>query len=82
MKLIWNVVNKLKVSVRCKNGLFLLLCAVALGIIGALLWCIIGQFVYLESLMLIVFAGYPAVFGGYFGGSFYLYNHEFYTDFT
>ena len=71
MKQLWNVVNGLDVRKDAKARVFLWLLAVAK------LWLLIGRIFLPEIEWLICFMGYPAIFVGFFGGSLYLYNHEF-----
>ena len=77
MKRLWNLVNKQNIKTNQKNFLFLLLCILGCAIAGAVMWLIVGRFYLPKLLWLLCFIGYPAVFGGYFGGMIYLYRHDF-----
>lgn len=77
MRKIWSTVNNMKIGSSDKNRLFILMLFTLCAICGALVWLTIGRIVLPEFTWLFCFAGYPAVFMGFFGGCFYLYNHEF-----
>ena len=76
MRKLWSVVNNMKMGSSDKNNLFVLTLFTICGILGALVWLAIGRVILPDITWLFCFAGYPAVFG-FFGGGFYLYNHEF-----
>ncbi len=77
MRKIWSFVNGMKLRARDKYSLFLSITAVISALCGVLLWVIFGRVLSPDIWWLFCFAGYPAVFIGFFGGCFYLYNHEF-----
>ena len=77
MKRVWNVINKLIVSINVKNKLFLTSMVVLNIIIGALAWLTIGRLIFPEIVWLLFFMAYPAMLVGFFGGIVYLYNHDF-----
>ncbi len=77
MKRIWSAINALKLQIVLKNILYLGLLVLLHGCIGGAVWGLIGRFFLPEIEWLICFVGYPAMFGGFFGGVLYLYNHEF-----
>lgn len=77
MNKLWNAINKLRIKKNMKNKLFLSVLIIINLIFGFLLWMALGRFVLLGIDWLVCFLGYPAYFIGYFGGTIYLYNHEF-----
>lgn len=68
-KQVWKVKNKQRAFVFASVLVFLL--------IGAAAWAVLGQFILPGLDWLLVFMGYPAMLGGFFGGMIYLYNHDF-----
>ena len=77
MKKIWSVVNQLSVKKSTKNTIYINVEIVVYALLGALVWFILGRF-FLPGLdWLLCFIGYPALYVGLFGRTFYLYNHEF-----
>jgi len=76
MKKLWNMVNRLNMEKRMKNRIYLALLVFVNIIIGGLLWLLLGRLVLPGIDWLLCFMGYPAIFGGFFGGILYLYNLE------
>lgn len=80
MRTLWELVNKLDVSVIGKNHVFIFCLAIVSGLIGAIVWFLLGKIFLPDISWFICFVGYPCVFIGYFGGVIYLYNHEFKSE--
>lgn len=77
MKRLWTVINELKVKKQVKYRLYLSLLILVNIAVGGAIWLLLGRLILPEIEWLICFMGYPAVFVGFFGGVFYLANHEF-----
>ncbi len=77
MKKTWNMVNLINTKTVTKNMLFILLMMILFGMVGGLLWAVIGRLFLPGLSWLFCFAGYPMIFGGIFGSVVYLYNHDF-----
>lgn len=77
MHKIWNRVNNMKLSSYDKSRFFVFIITALSCFCGALIWVTVGRLILPEMRWLFCFAGYPAVFVGVFGGSLYLFNHEF-----
>ena len=76
MKLLWNVINELRIRKLIKNILFLNVLILINFIVGSVTWFIVGRFLLIGLTELVCFMGYPAVLLGFFGGVIYLYNNE------
>lgn len=77
MSKLWSIVNKIKLEQIYKNAIYLTALIIINVAIGAVAWLLVGRHFLSEIYWLACFMGYPAVFVGFFGGSIYLYNHEF-----
>lgn len=77
MNAIWNKINNFEINRNNKNRLFVALLIILCGLAGAVVWLAIGKVFLPEIYWGLCFIGYPAAFGGLFGGILYLYNHEF-----
>ena len=77
MSKIWSFINGLNVKKNHKNTMFIWISIILYGLIGGVVWGLIGRFILSEISWLLCFIGYPAVFLGMFGGVIYLYTHEF-----
>lgn len=77
LRMIWNRINQLDMKKAAKNRIFLWIQILVNMVIGAVLWALVGRLFLPGIDNLICFMGYPAVFIGFFGGTLYLYNHEF-----
>lgn len=76
MHWLWNKVEKMVVGKLFKPKLFLLLNTLFFALVGLLLWAAAWQFFQVGWSWGICLVGYPAFFGGYIGGLFYLLNHQ------
>ncbi len=77
MKKIWNTVNGLNVNTDIKNKLYIGILMLLTGIIGAVVWLLLGRLMVPDLGGLICFIGYSATVFGFIGGILYLYNHDF-----
>ncbi|MCR5067263.1 MAG: hypothetical protein K6A14_04280 [Erysipelotrichaceae bacterium] len=76
-KTIWNLIGKSNLSENDKKNLFLLVMTEIYGVIGYLLWLIIGRQLFDNRLdWLLCFIGFSAFFPGFLLAIFYVYNHE------
>ena len=76
-ELIWNLIGKSNLSENDKKNLFLLVMTEIYGVIGYLLWLIIGRQLFDNRIdWLLCFIGLPAFFPGFLFAIFYVYNHE------
>jgi len=74
---IWNLISKKNMSPKAKARLFLISVSFLYGLIGFLLWLLIGNKLFEGSKSwMLCFIGLPIVFPGFLTGIFYLYNHE------
>ncbi len=77
MNILWKMIGGLNMSRRSKNRFFVL-AVMLLSVLGGLaLYFLIGRHFLPGTEWLLCFAGYPAVFIGFFGGNMYLYSHRF-----
>lgn len=77
MKVLWKVVNDLKLPRGWKNTLYLCFRILIACLVGGAFWALGGSVFLPETEWLICCIGYPAAFAGFFGGILYLYNHKF-----
>ncbi|MCR4610948.1 MAG: hypothetical protein K5644_03525 [Lachnospiraceae bacterium] len=80
MKKLWNIVSRFNINNNKKSALYIISLTLLSIIIGACIWLLVGRFFLPELAGLFCFMGYPALFIGLFGGTVYLYNHEFETN--
>ncbi len=74
---LWNLLTGKQYNAKTKNSLFLLAMIAFYGIIGFLVWLVLGQRLFENRIdWMICFIGYPAVILGFFQGILYIYNHE------
>ncbi|MDD6311374.1 MAG: hypothetical protein PUB09_05550 [Firmicutes bacterium] len=77
MRKVWMSIDKLDWKVRNKNTLFIWILILISSVCGGLTWAALGRFVLPETIWILCFMGYPAVFVGVFGGVLYLWRHDF-----
>lgn len=77
MKMLWNIVNKLDINTDTKNKLYIGALIIVNMLIGALVWFVLNKTLNCFENTLICFIGYPGLIIGLFGGTIYLYNHNF-----
>ncbi len=77
MKMLWKAVNRSNASPDDKFRMYILARTVLFAVLGIILWAAAGKKYLPGAVMLLCFAGYPAMLGGVFGGILYLYNHDF-----
>ena len=76
MKLFYEKIAKRAWNKEKKQYAFILVNVLFFALIGLDCWIVAGQFLLEGISWLICFIGYPAVFGGFFGGILYLYKKE------
>ena len=77
MKILWNVVNELKIKKEAKNKIYLAILILINIVTGGVVWLTLGRFILPGRDWLLCFMGYSAILVGFFGGLLYLYNHDF-----
>lgn len=73
---IWKSLEKQAWSKLTRQKVFLVSAMLAFGFIGAILWGLIGKVFLPDGSWLLCFIGYPAVFGGFFGGFLFLGGYD------
>lgn len=75
--LLWKYISRLDIARKHKHRIFLLINAGLYGLLGYLVWLLIGEnfFVNREE-WLLTFVGYPAVLGGFLLGIFLLFKMD------
>ena len=80
-KTIWNLISKSNLSDSNKKNLFLLVITEIYGVIGYLLWLLLGRNLLSDRLdWMLCFIGFAAFFPGFLFGIFFIYNHEGLSD--
>lgn len=80
MSIIWKMVNAWSMNKKAKTNCFILISCLMSALAGFFLWFLLGIILWGKIKYLLCFVGYPMVFVGFFGGIYYLYNHEFTPD--
>lgn len=75
--LLWKQINKLNIRRKHKHYLFLGINTVLYGLLGLLVWYLIGdQFFANREEWMLTFIGYPAVLGGFLLGIILLFKFD------
>lgn len=74
---IWLGFEAASLEKRVKANLFIGLMIIICACLGAVAWLALGRLLLSDAVWLFCFMGYPAAFGGLFGGIFYILRHEF-----
>lgn len=77
MKRLWSAINNMKIKRGAKNKLYVGALILINIVIGGVIWLTFGRIIMPGKDWLLCFMGYPAIICGFFGGTLYLYNHEF-----
>ena len=77
-KHLWNMIDKRSWSLEAKQRIFLILSIIVSGLFGSMIWLLIGRWFLPDIGWGICFAGYPAVFTGFYRGILFLYRHTSY----
>lgn len=77
MKIVWDLVNGLKIRCVYKTRIFISLLVLINMACGGLLWVIVGRLFLPGPEWLFCFMSYSAIFLGYFCGIIYVNNHRF-----
>ncbi len=74
-KLLWKALDKTSLKTKHKQNIFLLICTVVCGLLGALIWFTVGDDLLGKSIKwMICFIGYPSIILGFFCGILYLFK--------
>lgn len=74
MKKIEKLISTLHMTTEQKQNVFIMFNVLICGIMGAVLWAVVGRYMLSSLSWLFCFMGYPAVFIGFCGSILYLYR--------
>ncbi len=77
MKSLWKIIDESDVSVNWKSKLYVASSTILSGLLGFVLWLVIGRLFFESMWSMLCFIGYPAVFLGFFNSIIVLYNNDF-----
>ncbi len=76
MSTLWELSGAMTGKKKGRRNVFLFFNILFFALVGGLLWLIVNAFIKLDWTWGICLIGYPAFFGGYVGGLFYLMQNN------
>ena len=75
-KRMWQSISRMSLSKETKQKIFLFDSVIIYGLLGGIVWLLLGQWILPDISWAICFVGYSAVFAGFFKGILFLYNQD------